>query len=440
MKRPNVAPYLLAILLGLLSLGFAEDTNSSSQISFSFKNAEPQAVFEALAKKLGKNVLIHSEVSVKQMTFGLEKVEPLEALDLICRAYKLTYTTENQTIIIYSRESLLSEGFSRGFDVETVFVKNRSVKDVFGQIAISSSGDPKSGGGARLTDSKGSGSGGVALGSGSAISPTGGLISFDEKDNSITISDSKTNIQVIKTLIDRLDRRLKSVLIEAKIVSVELKDEQRFGINWSMLGTMQKHSANFNFPANSGGTTLRYVTDPATSPLKIFDLSVQFDVAIDAIAKKNQVKILSNPRIFVMSGEESRIVVGKTIPYQVTTYTDKGLPVQDSKFIQTGIKLIVTPMVFGEMVKLKIHPESSKPTQDTPGSAPVVDTSEADSTIYVRDGESVVLGGLIEQDKSQLKSGTPFISKIPIIGFFFSSTERRNNRSEIVVFINVKII
>jgi type IV pilus assembly protein PilQ len=443
-------PLILALLSALPPALFPASAggDSNSQMSLSFKDADARTVFETISKKIGRNIILHMDANPK-INVSLEKVEPMEALELICKTHKLCFVLEKEnTIIVYTREAFLSEGTPRGVESETVVIKNRSARDVFAQIAISGSSEsPKaSGGSGSSTPSKVGGSttsfagtGSISMGTGTGITPTGGAISFDEKDNTISILDTRANIAYIRTLIDRQDRKLRSVLIEARIILIDLKDENRFGINWNLIGQNATRALGINFPANSGGATFKATTDPVQTPISILAGNFSFDVMIEAISTKNNVRILSNPRISALSGEEAKIIVGKTIPYNVTTYTDKGLPVQDSKFVQTGIKLLVTPTIYGDMVRLKIHPESSKPTQATPGAAPVVDTSEADSTVYVKDGDSVVLGGLIETDQTKIRSGVPFLSKVPIIGILFGSSEDHNNRSELAVFIKVNI-
>lgn len=429
---------LLVLVLSFWSgcfsiLSGAEDTNSKENtISCNFKNTDVRDVMDIFSKKLKKNIVVHADVKA-QITASLEKVDTVEALSIICRTHKLCFIVDGGTIIVLSRELMASEGQSKGYETEIITIMKRSSKDIFASINVLSSGGE---GGRAAEGAKASGaSASSSLNWGSGVSYTGGKISYDERDNTVTINDTRANIDTLKEFITKLDRRTKGVIIEAKIVSIALKDEQKFGLDWSLLGQNREYKVPFG--AASGGATTKLVSDP----FPILGLNFTFSMLLDAVGQNNVVNLHTTPRTTVWSGEETKINVGDTVFYKATTYgPQNSTPIQDFKLLETGIKLIVTPFVYGNSVKLKIHPEVSKPTFNNPGDPPTINTSSAETTLMVDDGQTIVMGGLVQEDNSKLSSGIPFLNKIPIVGILFGSSEYHKNKTELVILINVKII
>ena len=387
----------------------AEDNTFSINV----KNTDIADIAVMLKKRLNKNIIIHSGVD-KKISINLEGVSPRRALELICRTHELNWIEEEDTVIIFSREAFMLNNTISDSAIERIDINYRSAKSIFEKITLSEKGE------------------GEQKTSGAGINILGGKAHYDESSSIIILIDSPENIKKLKEIITQFDIPPKSVLIEAKIVTIELKDEQKLGINWSKLGMEQVKA---NFTANAGGVQITGDTS-----IKLGKFTLPFELVLDSIAQNNDVKLLSSPRISVIHGEEANIVVGKNISYKSAIVNENGTTVSDIKFVETGIKLKVKPFIFGKGIRLEIHPEVSSPIQNQASEAPDINTSEATSIIYVEDGETIILGGLIEEEKSSIKAGVAFLQRVPIIGLPFRTTIRRNNKSEMVVFIKVKIL
>ena len=169
---------------------------------------------------------------------------------------------------------------------------------------------------------------------------------------------------------------------------------------------------------------------------------------IQALVNLNKSHVLSTPRIAVMNNEEARILVGTTKPYvtSTTTTTTSGPTVsEDVKFIDVGVKLHVTPTIHPDgYVTMKIRPEvSSAATYITTGQnnqIPIVDTSEVETTVQVRDGVTIVIGGLIKDEKTGQDSKVPLLGDIPLVGAAFRNTNHLKEKTEIVIFLTPRII
>ena len=427
MKKLNNALFSIIVFL---SLGYAQGTNG---ISLDFKNSDIHEVMKTLSEKIGRNIIIQNDVDVK-INVKLDKIEPMRAFTLICQTHKLNWIEEKDVLIVFSRSGYAAEGVHESHTNAYIVIKNRSAREVFDKITVK---DQKAAAAGEKDDS------------GIGISPYGDKLFFDLKDNSLTVIGPAENIKRLQETITVFDTPIRQVLIEAKIVKINLSDTQSFGIDWSKLGH-SKLSTKFPGVGESGlsinplngNIPLDKINalGGLANILKLPD-ALSFEGVIKMVAQDNKIDIMSNPRITAINGEEAKIIVGRNVPYKTVSYAkESGASIEDVKFIEAGIKLIVTPSIYGETVKLKVHPEVSTAIVDEKSIAPTLDTSEADSVIYLKSGQAVVLGGLIEEEDSLIKSQIPVLGNIPILGWLFRSTEKRKIKKEMVVFIKVEIM
>jgi type II secretory pathway component GspD/PulD (secretin) len=169
----------------------------------------------------------------------------------------------------------------------------------------------------------------------------------------------------------------------------------------------------------------------------------EYTVTLEALKSDANTEVLSSPRIVVIDGEAANILVGSSEPYAVAT-TDPvtKLLVQDIKYVDVGIKLEVTPQI-GEdnYVTMKIHPEVSTARRVAEVDNVVAkDTTQADTTMMVKDGETIILGGLIKNDKKSTINKVPLIGDIPIIGLLFQNKSYQDVKKEVLVFITPHIL
>jgi type II secretory pathway component GspD/PulD (secretin) len=178
--------------------------------------------------------------------------------------------------------------------------------------------------------------------------------------------------------------------------------------------------------------------------LKIGSLTAdEYAVTIDALKSDANTEVLSSPRIVVIDNEKANILVGSSEPYAVAT-TDPitKLLVQDIKYVDVGVKLDVTPQI-GEdnYVTMKIHPEVST-ARRVPEVSNVVakDTTQADTVMMVKDGETIILGGLIKNQKKQTINKIPVLGDIPLLGLIFQNKDYQDQKREVIVFITPHIM
>lgn len=275
------------------------------------------------------------------------------------------------------------------------------------------------------------------------LTPTIGQMKFDERSNKVIISDTAQALEKVQNIVAAFDEKDKQVLIEAKIVQITLNNEHKMGIDWEAI-VRDFHSLDLtsNF-------------DILTSTDKGGRLSVgtiasdDYTAMIEALDTIGNTNILSSPRITAVNNKEAKILVGSTEPYVTTTTTTPSsgptTTAESVNFIEVGVKLYVTPTIHEDgFVTMKIKPEVSSVTSNLTTSnnntIPVVETSEAETTVMVKNGVSIVIGGLIKEEKIKSTRKVPFLGDIPLLGLAFRSVSDELTKTEIVIFLTPTII
>lgn len=264
-----------------------------------------------------------------------------------------------------------------------------------------------------------------------------GEIIIDERTNSLVVRAIPEIVYKVDQMIENWDQRPMQVLIEARILEISLDKSKGIGVNWEYqrdVGKGDGLSVSATLPASvATGGILRVGTLSAD----------QYQVTLQMLESATNTNILSNPRIVVIDNQEANILVGSSEPYLVT-YIDSESRTQteETKFIDVGIKLNVTPKISKNgFVTLKIHPEVSSARRVAEvNNSLAVDTTQADTTVVVEDGKTIVLGGLIKDSVSDVVSKVPLLGDIPLLGIFFRNKAKIAVKREIVVFITPHIL
>jgi type II secretory pathway component GspD/PulD (secretin) len=286
----------------------------------------------------------------------------------------------------------------------------------------------------------------------SAITAGPGELFVDERSSKIAVSDLPSKMRKIERLVRAFDEKSKQVFIEAEIVQVSLKDEYQQGLNLEALvkdTSWNGFSYKGAFPVAPSFTPSTALSSNTTMQVKVGTLPYdQYTSTLQFLQNYGNTKILSRPRIAVMNNQEAKIMVGSREAYttSTTSQTSASSVVSESvQFIDVGIKLNVVPTINDDgFVTMKIKPEVSsvRETLKTPGNniIPIVETSEAETMVKVKDGTMIMIAGLMKEERNSDSSGVPGLSRIPWIGGFFSSRASRKKKNEIIVFLTPHIM
>ena len=258
----------------------------------------------------------------------------------------------------------------------------------------------------------------------------------DETTNSLLIRALPADYEVIRQAVEAMDLRPMQAVIEVLIaevrrsrdldVGVSTRVENRDGSRRVELRPGDTVSANdFIVRLTSGGR-------------------VAFDVAIRALATRGDVRILSRPVIVAQNNQEAKILVGSQRPFvQVfrSLPTDAGVRDQVVQYRDVGTSLTILPTINPDgYVNLQLSQEVSSATAETQFGAPVISTREASTHLFVRDGQTAVIGGLVDRQLENVHSGIPVLSEIPVIGFLFGGVRRNEVTSELFLFLTPHIV
>jgi type IV pilus assembly protein PilQ len=265
----------------------------------------------------------------------------------------------------------------------------------------------------------------------------GSEISVIPRTNTLIITDIPDYVQKIVSMVRELDKESPQIAILAKIVTVDSDYSKELGINWNAkMGTGATGTKTDNLTVD-GGVDLG-ATSFGNINLMLGRIDSDFlNVQLTAMENEGKGDILSSPKVITQNNQPAKIESGVEIPYQVQE-ENGGFKIE---FKDAEVSLEVTPHVIGENVFLDmiIH-------KDAPGTlragmdAIPIDTNQLNTRVLVKNGETVVVGGLIEQSRNTSADSVPFLSKIPLLGWLFKFDSKKTEKSELIIFVTPTII
>jgi len=270
----------------------------------------------------------------------------------------------------------------------------------------------------------------------------------------LLIQASPGQYDAIISAIKRLDEEPLQVLVEAQVLIVDLNDQLRYGVSWFLAN----RDANF-----TGGDGVNVTLPDGFAPSRDAntltfggggsflgtwtrrDLSRTFVAStIDALESVSNVRTISSPSLMVRNNSSASINVGSQLPVQSTSFItggNTGSTIGNVSFISTGVTLDVTPRVNpGGLVYLEIRQEVSSPGDPGVGNNPSINTRTLQTEIAVQSGQTIMMGGLIQDDEAESLNGVPGLQRVPGLGALFRSTNNRATRSETLVLITPTVI
>ena len=258
--------------------------------------------------------------------------------------------------------------------------------------------------------------------------------------NALVIRTAPPNYPLLEETIQALDVRPAQVLLEVLIAEIQLDKATEFGINWSIIG--RDITAQFGFQDFSD-SALSKAQDFVVRAVTLGSIDVRG--LLSALSSKSRVRVLSSPHVLAVNNEEARILVGSEVPFSQSTRT--GLTEVVDRIVQfrdVGTQLTIIPRIsLDGYVSVRLLQEVSALTNQTLEAAlnaPIITVREAETSAIVRDGQTIVIGGLIAETQDRFESGVPILKDIPLLGLAFKSTSNRNSRSELAIFVTPKVV
>ena len=302
-------------------------------------------------------------------------------------------------------------------------------------------GDSTAESGRQVATRTGSDDSGVALPSGKSVE-----IIADDVRNALVILATPQDYKMVEAALAKLDVIPLQVLIEASIIEVTLRDDLDYGVEWFFKNSIESGSLTEGRGTLDLGSPGISALAPAFS-YTIVDTADQVRVALNALEQESEVNVLSSPSLMVLDNQTAFINVGNEIPVparqSVSNINPDAPTVNEIQFRQTGVTLTVTPRVNSSgLVTMEIKQEVSNAVGTTSSDidAPTIQQRQIESSVAINSGETIVLGGLIQDTESNLESGVPLLHKIPLFGKLFGQTRDEKRRTELLVMITPRVI
>ena len=282
------------------------------------------------------------------------------------------------------------------------------------------------------------------------------IVTADVATNSLLITAAPEDFETLKKVIEQLDIPRKQVFVEALIFEVSSDDTLKFGVEWRTTSNFTESGVQ-----GIGGTNFGNINTVAANPFSagtglvvgVVDGLINFGGSsyanigglVTALKTETGINILSTPNILTTDNHEAEIFVGENVPFiKTTSTTSGGQPISSIERKDIGIKLRIKPQINeSDYVTLDIYQEISsvRPTQVGIDASDIITAKRTtDTTVTVKNGQNIIIGGLIKEDLQDTVNKVPILGDIPILGWLFKSTSKQKVKTNLMVFLTPHII
>ncbi|MFA5146420.1 MAG: TonB family protein [Candidatus Omnitrophota bacterium] len=475
---------IFAFTIGLFATSDAQDNAAApsgdpGKISLDLKGMDVVEVIKMLSAKGDLNVVVGSNVKGR-VTIFLKSVGIMDAFDIILVANDLAYDRRGDIIYVMSQkdyEAMYGERYADKKEVRVFQLKyakavevakaanqlktkiGKAVVDegsntlvvIDSPVSVSQISDmiakvdmPTA---TRIFELKYAKAADLKAKVAESLTKGVGTMQIDERTNKIAVTDLEKKMSELETMITAFDDKLPQVLIEAKIVQITLDDKFKLGVDWESV--LKKLSKEVSIKSTFELATQNTFTPGAQVLVGALNSGSDYAMMVQALKTVGDTNLLSSPRITALNNQEAKILVGTSQPYATNTVTQGTATTTTGtslSFLDVGVKLYVTPTVNkDDFVTMKIKPEvsstSSSYTYGSPSTTvPIVETTQAETSVTVKDGTTIIIAGLIKDQRTSQVDKVPILGDIPYIGEAFKKTVKEVVKQELVVFLTPHII
>lgn len=380
---------------GIVRAPVTGSPEGKTKLIYNFQDLDIRQALSALAREQDANVIIAPEVTGK-VTVHLNHVSAEEAIRAIAMAGGFAYNKQDELYYVY-KPKMTPDPHAERLKIRVFRLKFAAV-DKLQEIL--------------------------------AAIPGMRTVRLHESSKTVIVEDTPENIAKIETLIESWDVAPMQVLIEARIMEVTLTDDMSMGVDWQRLfGDLTIGTSGF--AGTGAGLGAKLVTAAGRHD--------QFTAALNALQVKTNVNTLSTPKILALHGKTARVQVGGRQGYKTST-VNLGVVTETINFLDTGTILDITPFIDSEgNVLLEVKPQINSVTIDATGT-PNQRTTTVSTSLMAKNGQTIFIGGLIEDKKGLTHNIIPCIGSIPGLGLLFGQMRNTVGKSELIVLITPQII
>ena len=440
---------------------FSETKEYEGQrLTLNFQDIETRAVLQLLAETSGKNIVVSDTVQ-GNVTLRLRNVPWDQALDIVMTTKGLDMRQNGNVIMVAPAEEIAARE-TADLEAKQAISELEPMYSEFLQVNYAKASDLA----ALITAESG----------GSPMLSDRGSIGVDDRTNTLLVQDTAERLQNIRRMVRTLDIPIKQVLIESRIVVVNDNFSRDLGIRLGVTAYDENGSDGLTAISATGsgtdtmiGSALDNLADPANGtiyPIQLPTLSERYnvnvpiadaagrfslavlesdylvDLELTALEAEGRGEIVSTPRVITANQKEATIKQGVEIPYQQAASSGA----TTIQFKEAVLELVVTPQITPDnniIMDLRVSKDNVGEVISTGGlggTVPSIDTRSVETQVLVADGQTVVLGGIYETERRETFNKVPFLGDLPGIGVMFRSTQRVDNKAELLIFVTPRIL
>jgi type IV pilus assembly protein PilQ len=422
------------------------DTDAGT-VEIHVNDANLVEVLRMLSLQSQRNIIASKEVK-GTVTANLYGVTVREALDAILLANGYAYREEGNFVYVYTAQELKDQQQANRVrktqvyrcyytPVATAVNMIKPILSKEGEVAFT---DP------------------AKSGLESGASDVGG--NSHSTEDVMVVTDYEDRLEEITRVLAEIDKRPQQILIEATILRATLNEDNALGVDFQVLGGVDfggLTGAGTSFGAavgggitntagaagvvdsGYGGAGTGFTNNVPNGGLQVGLVKNNIAVFIEALESVTDTAVLANPKVLALNKQKGEVIVGRKDGYITSTTTDTAT-VQTVEFLDTGTRLVFRPYIGDDgYIRMEIHPEDSSGGL-TAGNLPFKVTTEVTSNVMVKDGNTIVIGGLFREDSNSTRAQVPLLGNIPVAGALFRSQRDRTTREEIIILLTPHIV
>jgi len=440
---------------------------TGKKISLDFQDIEVRRVLQLLADFTDINMVAADSVQ-GNITLRLKEVPWDQALDIVLKTKNLD-KRRNGNVIWIAPVSELIKAEEEEAKALAQSVKLAPIQTEYMQLSYAKAADIEK----LITQNKGaSNSGSSNSGSTSgndkeSLLSSRGSVSIDARTNTLIVNDTQPFIDKIRNMVDLLDVQVKQVMVEARIVRASTEFTKEMGVKWGVLS--QGITNNNHLLVGGSDTTLWDLRDPQESDLGGYTYDIQrpqnlnvdlgvanaagriafglislsdfmLDLELSALQADGYGEVISTPKVMTADKQKATVASGSQIPYQ-SSEGGGANAVSTTEFIDATLSLDVTPSITPDgKVQMELNITSDSPGNPTPTGQLTINKNQINTNVLVENGETVVLGGIFEQETLNQQTKVPFLGDIPYLGRLFRKDMKSDNKRELLIFVTPRIV
>ena len=437
----------------------AEFRRPARRYTLVMAGADARELFLSLARENDFNLVLSPEVS-GTVTMDIKEATAEELMDEVCGMLGCRAVFGGNTVRVAPERRA-----TRVFPVDYLLTGRTGSGSLMASTSTSGGGGGGGGAGGTssmssttssesqstntvVTEEKGDFWGGLAEEIGALLSPGSGKVVVNPTSGTVTVTDYMANVEQVERHLRMIEARVRTgVVIETRIMEVTLDDATKYGIDWTALPDLSSISLSGTL---AGGAAAAQSLSTGATAFRLGVAGSKFNAFLDAQAQAGNLKVLSAPKVSTLNNQKAIIRIGRqdvffravvtpasTTSAAFTTYTP------DS--VTEGIILSVTPQVGRDgRIMLAIHPTITEkvgtavaPDNNT---APILDVRETNTVVTVADGETVFIGGMMQERTQETVKSVPLLGDIPYLGALFRSNEQVKKKTELVILISPRVV